>query len=838
MSRSYATTNPYDILNEDDEANDGVLNSLVYNPTRLKTKKPKHSAKPSSSAKKLFSKEKAIEMSEHLLANDDSEEFSEEKSSPVITVPIVVTPPGGVAAPSWHPMRIPERFRRQAVPVVLERKLSEFERRLNRDIRLAVDPFGFFEHGVLGTALFSSICAGATEFHFGQLVMALILDIDLDEQPLSLGGQIASGIVAIPASLVQMAFSSGTAVNFDIRLLRTLKNIFSERWRTGHWGEFKRHYPRALQMSLWDIAPSALGSVVMGYETFKRFLTTHPVLFFAMAAGRFKAAFNTNGIYIDSDNKRNLINHVLKKTYNNYAVISLIKDVAKKLKILMRNHPSAFIEAVNLGFLDSVHHTKKPSTYEHKVKQLLRMHDYFLQLQKLKPHIFDEKNPHWAVPISAEVLGTSTCLVNIMAATKAPELFGLPFAKNLMTFIELWIKTGFIAFIVEQPFLFGGFLAALILAGRPSGKSNRLINRDAVEQLINNILGAWDEGFYTSYKDKSPTEKTVFITICSLSIFYAFTKMGSALGYPVLPQPYVKIPEACFLTVVFGGLAYMSGNSFQTNSVNRIKRPLLEKFMSKSPADRIDYFYSLENPDRLKLVDLIYIYLANPNNGTFDAMLFTLATSPQAESDADLSDQTREELIRRFPNPIQREQQERRERREEREAKERDDREPQPSAPDDVVVTLETPRPVEVETKTAKQPPLPMLEALHRQHMDRQFRSSGTLPPLLDHRHQVQRRAPRDVSADEPLINVAPSLHFGGAPTRSSQTKKKVIKELNSIANSRTTSPTFKFSSRAQPVRLDEIPTLDLAAPNAHVVDLNITPPEIRPTSSSSSKKK
>lgn len=801
------------IGNQDDEENEGSAPSTF--------KLPRKKSKKKFSANKSRSHDKLIELSSPLLTNGS-------ESSPEALVPAnnIASNPriNNVKHKTpWGPLRI-KKYRKPPQPDALEQKLSEFERRLDRDIRLAVDPFAFFEHGVLLTALYSSVCAGSTEFHFGELVIALLLGINLAEEPLSLSGELASGIVAVPASLVQVAFSGGTALNFDIRFFRTLTNMIKERWRTGNWSEFTRHYARALKISLWDGIPSSLGSVVMGYETFERFGLSHPVIFYAILAGRFKAAFNTNVIYLDSDNKRKLIQHTLNKTYNNYGAISLIMDVRNKLKILMRNHPAAFIEAVNLGFLDSVHHSKNASTYEYKLKQLLRLHDYFTQLQHLKPHIFDEKKSHWAVPVLAEVFGTSTCLVNIIAATKIPKLFGLPYATNLSSFVELWMKEGFFGFMVEQPLLFWGFMAALILAGRPSGKSNRLINRDAAEQLINKMLGAWDEGFYNHFSGYSRYEKIVFTAICSLSLFYAFTKMGSALGYPILPNPFVKIPEALFLAFVFDGLAYMSGNSVNNNVINRNKRPLFEKFMSKSPSARIDYFYALENPDRLKLVDLIYIYLNNPNNGVFDAMLFTLATSNQAECDASLSDNKdpdldyviKDELKRRFPNPIQRAEQE-------AAAAARAE------AKEQTVITIRTTPTIQAESKTPETPlPVPMLESLHKQHLRQQSQNGLPSRPETPQFEEI-----------EPVTRVNTSLHFGNLPTRSSQTKKQVLKELNLIAGSRTTSPKFKFSSRAQPAALNQIPTLDLSAPTQPTVDLNITPPEgIRLTTSSSSAKK
>ncbi|MDR3477610.1 MAG: hypothetical protein P4M14_06220 [Gammaproteobacteria bacterium] len=664
-------------------------------------------------------------------------------------------------------------------PVQIPDKLGIFDARVNQHIRDTTDPLGVLEHIVVLTAIGSSLATASTEHHFGENFVKLM------EKGLPMPGVAAdalSWIIASPASAVQFAFSVGTALNFDTRLLRAATHEIWHLLRHCQFDEFKKDLPYLARSALLIVIPSALPTVVMGYETFK---TSPPWLRYMIEFGRFKGAVASNGSYYDRYEKDQIIanNKNPKKknnTFNNYALTCLIESVRDKLRVLARDYPGAYIEALDQGLLDSLHY---PTSFATKVETLLKLND---TLDKLNPELFQTgKVPAWIEALSL-FLGFVTSLVNVKAATKVVELIDWQIVNNPVDFFKDWAND-FTKFPDWEWKLIIGFMIGLIYCGYGSSKNNTLINRDASRRLISKIARFTNEGWSAHFASYTTGDHWRLGLICFSGVFYAATKGGSAVGYPVLPYDFISIPEACFMTVVFGGLAYMSLDNFLNTLSNRWQRYLFTDFLRAK--DKIKYFYDLSENKQLKLIDLIDIYL----NFALGQIIDLVNAYPEQETNEALPAHIIAKLEKLFPKPNQpqaaaeAEEQKQNVDSDEENHQAGDEQKYADGDPDQYEPPLPptselTPKPREEDAEVKESP---MLHSLHKRHMSRHSATHLELPP----------------PTTSPALTPAK-----GAPTflnesiyRNSNTKRNVHAAMSAANQSRGASPRLTGSSHHMP---------------------------------------
>jgi hypothetical protein len=679
----------------------------------------------------------------------------------------------------------PVRARKKPLQILPVNKadLSPFELRVIQHIRDTTDPLGFLEHIVVLTAIYSSMATASTEHHFGENFVKLIQNGIFIPSEVA---QMLSWVIATPASAVQFAFSLGTALNFDTRLLRATTHELAHLLTKCSFDEFKLDLPYLLKGALFTVLPSALPTVVMGYETFK---TAPDNLRYMIEFGRFKGAVASNGSYYDRYEKDQIIAKnknpkIQNNTFNNFALTRLLESVRDKLKVLARDRPDAYIEVLSEGLLDSLHLN---TSFETKVKTLLKLNktlDELIDFSQFQAGA----TASWIAYLSL-FLGFITSLVNVKAATKVPELIGWPVVDNPIEFFQEgeWVN----------PQLLWGFLLCLVCVGYGSSKNNTLINRDASSRLISKLARFAGEGWTAHFASYSRWDLWRLRAICASGVFYAATKGGSAVGYPVLPVPAVSIPEACFMTVVFGGLAYMSLDSFLNNLSNRWNRYLFTGFLTSK--DKMQYFLELPEEKQLKLIDLIDIYL----NFALGQMIDLVNNYKEEETNRDLSQNLIDELEKLFPKPNQ-QPAARNEDVADEEAKNDDVNEHKYSDSDndlDDAHQYEPPLPQAPELLPARQTVddgeakqnSPMLQSLHRRHMSRNSATRLDLPPpTLSPALTPQKGAP---------------TFFSDAIYRSSATKNQVSAALTAAHNSRGASPRLVGSHRIEHSRIHDIET-------------------------------
>lgn len=517
--------------------------------------------------------------------------------------------------------------------------LGEFDLRVIQHIRDATAPLSYWEHIAVLTAIASSVAAASTEHRFGDKTVEAI-----EKKLITIPEVVATvlgWIIAVPAASVQFAFSFGTAINFDIRLLRAtvyeLKHLLKYR---SFSAEFKRDLPYLASSALFVVIPSAAGSVVMGYETY----LTSPAWIRRLAMiGRLKAAIASNGSYNDSYEKeklvdRNLDPRIKNNTFNNYALTQLIKDIRDKLRVLAQNFPLAYIEALNKGLFNSL---QKPTSFATKVKIMLELHR---TLHELDQTIFvKSEEPLWIQRLSL-FLGFSTSLMNLMAATKAAELFGMPIVNSDPTLIEFLSDLSHLNWNWKLIF---SFWIIGMYCGYGASKTNTLINRDGTKRLLGKMSRTYQEGWTAHFAEYTRLDLLRLRIICMGSAFYAAAKFGSAIGYPLLPFDVVAYPEATFMDIVFTGVAYMSFDNFLNKVNHRWHRYLFTSFINA--LDKLAYYNNLSEDDQWKLVDLIDIFL----NDSLGKIIDLVNVHTEQFTNHSLPEDIVAELTRRFPKPNQ-----------------------------------------------------------------------------------------------------------------------------------------------------------------------------------------